>query len=65
MNKKNFKADLNHIDDRYKKLQISKLIETHRNTFANNKFDVCRGCKKGAKKEIKLMRNEYVTSRAY
>jgi transposase InsO family protein len=57
-------TELDHIEDKWRKLQIAKLIEKYKHMFAKDKFDVGRVKSKQA--EIKLIKDaEYVNCRAY
>lgn len=56
-------TDLNHIEDERRKLYILELIEKYKKIFAKDKFDVGKAQSKEA--EIRLIKEEYVTSRAY
>lgn len=58
-----FKADLQHIKDNDKKQLILQLIDSNKHMFARDKFDI--GKVRSSEAEIKLISNEYVTSRAY
>lgn len=63
---KESRTNLNHIIDEdfiYRKTKVSELIEKYKHVFAKNKFEV--GRVKTREAEIKLMRHEWVTSRAY
>lgn len=63
LNINEFKADLDHIENNDKKTIISQLIDKYKHMFAKDKFDIGKVRSKEA--EIKLIRNEYVTSRPY
>ena len=59
----NFIAELDHIKDEKQKKMILNLIDKHKNIFAKDKYDVGRIASDEA--QIKLTRDEYVTSRPY
>ena len=58
-----FQINVDHIKEERKKNQVLKLMEEHRHIFAKDKFHVSQVTCREA--EIKLIRDEYVNSRAY